>query len=92
MFRNRLRNRQAESGSRNRVVRRARAAEEALEQAALLRPGDADSVVLDLDDSPVAVGVQRNGDAAPFGCELQRVRDEIVEHLSEAGRVADNCR
>src|SRR6266487_3897446 len=55
----------------------------------LFRSGDPDPIVPNLYDGPLAVDVQGNGDAAPFGGELQRVREEIVQHLSEARPIAD---
>ena len=57
----------------------------------MLGSGDPDAVVLDLDDGVVAVGVQRDGDAATFRSELQSVREKIVQHLSEARPVADEA-
>jgi hypothetical protein len=69
-----------------------RSAEEAVEQATLLGDRDPDAVVRDGKHEIVAGHPQSDHDAPTVLGELDRVRDEVVEHLAQAGGVAHHGR
>jgi hypothetical protein len=84
----RLRDRKAEAGPRNRVLLRAGAAEEPLEELVLLLGRKPEPGVLDLDDGRVVDRLQPDLDPPAGRGELERVRDEVVENLREPGAIA----
>ena len=83
-----LRDRQAEPGARDRLVLRPLRAEEAIEQVSLRLRRDAHAGVGDLDANVAVALGGAEVDSAAGRRELQRVREEVVDHLSDAHRVA----
>src|SRR5487761_1204729 len=84
----RLGDRQAEARSRNRADVRLVAAEERIEEPLAIVLGDAAARVGDLEHSVAAAAPGANSDATALRRELDRVRDEVVEHLREPGGIA----
>ena len=84
----RARDHEPEARARNRAPGRRRGAVEAREQLADLVAGDADAGVGDLDAYAVSAVRGRQHHRAALGSELERVRDEVVEHLPEASGVS----
>src|SRR5205823_4435529 len=87
-LRDRTRDREPEAGSRNRVVGRRRRPEEALKEPLLLRFRDADPGVLDLDHADSVLLENARGDAAARRGELDGVREQVRDELSESFTVA----
>src|SRR5207244_13629445 len=77
----RLRDHEPEPGARDRLLRRRRRAEEALEQPLLLAVGNADPGVLDLDDRVLAVDEGPRRYAAVARRELERGREQVGDEL-----------
>src|SRR5437868_310342 len=72
-----LGDRQAETGPGNRTLRCGRAAEEALEQALLLRRRDPDACVGHLENRSAVLLEEPHVDPAAARSELEGVRDEV---------------
>jgi hypothetical protein len=83
----RLGDREAETGSLNRGVRRGLRAEELVEELLLVGLADADPGVADLDPRLVAQGADGELDAATLWRELDRIRHEVVQQLAEPAGV-----
>src|SRR5438876_7430104 len=83
-----LRDRQAEAGARDAGAACARCPEEGREHLREVALGDADAAVGYLQPRGGVVGVDPELDPASRRRELERVRDQVVEHLSQARAVA----
>src|SRR5439155_19023859 len=81
----RLRDVEAEAGALDLPLERRLRAEEPLEQASALLLRDPDPRVGDLEAHRPVLGPERDVDPSAGRRELDRVRDEIVEQLREAG-------
>ena len=68
----------------------ARAPVEALEDVGQLGRVDPDTRVDHLDPGPVSILAERDDDGSATRRELQRVTDEIADHLAESLRVVAN--
>ena len=89
-----LRDRQAEAGARDAGAACARCPEEGREHLREVALGDADAAVGYLQPRGGVVGVDPELDPASRRRELERVRDQVVENLSQARAVAvdQRCR
>src|SRR5207302_2768809 len=84
----RLRDVEPKPRTGNLTVEGALRAEEALEQPLALAVGDPDAPVVDLDQDEAVAPVDGEVDRAGLRAELDRVGDEVVEHLPEPAPVA----
>src|SRR3954469_7470625 len=80
--------REAEPDPLDRALGRARGAVEALEQALVLRGGNADPRVLHLDPRTLLRPAEPHGDAPAGRRELDRVGDQVVDDLAQAVGIA----
>ena len=80
--------RKAEAGALDRLIRRVRSAEESVEEPSLVLLGHAHAVVGDFDHADVCMSRGPHADVSTGRSELQGVRDEVVEDLSEPGSIA----
>src|SRR4029079_18401780 len=89
-FYDRLDDGQAEPGA-GKMGRRT-AAEEAFEELILFALRDAAAGVGDFDEHKVVTYVDGDADIAADGCELERVRDQVVQRLTDALAVGAHVR
>src|SRR5207247_2407334 len=75
--------RETETSARDCVGDGVRSAEETLEQAPLLGLRDADPGIADLERDRLWDGSDANGHPSAGGRELERIREEVVEHPPE---------
>ena len=83
-----LRDRQPEPGSRDRLIGRPLAAEEAVVEMSLVDGRDSHPGVFDLEHALLVAHRRRNCHRAALRRELDRVRHEVVHHLSKPAPVA----
>src|SRR5581483_9973665 len=88
----RLRDREPEADAGNRIGLRALGPEEAFEEVRLLFLRDPDAGVAHLDPRATTADDGADVHAAAARGELERVRDEVVEHLSDPDRVGGDRR
>src|SRR5215207_9512560 len=88
----RLHDRQAEAGARDRPLGRFATAEEAVEEERLLLRRDADSRVDDFDQRVAVPRRDPDVDPSAFGGEFQGIGHQVVEHLGQAAAIADHFR
>ena len=82
-----LHHRQPDPGAAHQSAVRRRALVEGFENLRALIERDAGARVRDIDHEVLVVEPTAHGDGAAIGCELHRVRDQVVEDQLELGAV-----